>query len=263
MGVRYITVRSISGEAWLMEYMEIYHVGYPPNMLSPLLDLGYRRILISAWDHYRRSKIPSTYVTTLKAAGGHLFVDSGMLSAIRRTKSPDLTWVDRQDAVAQLARELDADYVAHLDVPMERHGLVRAKWTHRQAIDLTLRNARAFLEMDTGRARKVFVIQGWTLDEYVYCYRSLLDIGAPNGGAWGVGSCCMRKPTRGLWQILEWARQETLGERLHVFGVGDSGKVARLIGIGIDSVDEGNSVHAIFNRQPLGHLLNAYRECDV
>ncbi len=149
---------------------------------------------------------------------------------------------------------------------MERRKLVAGGLTRRRALELTVRNARAFMDEDVGGATKVYVVQGWELPEYVACLRAFADLGIPDGGVLGIGSCCMRRPTRGLWQILEDVRRRTDGIPLHSFGTGDPDKLARIAAIGIDSVDEGNTVRAMFceaGPERLGTLLKAYRGYDV
>lgn len=231
-----------------------------------MLQAGLRNFLASAWSHYNGHKIPPKEVEMIRSEGGHLFIDSGALSAM--SSPPRLSaWIDRQADVASLARTVRADLVAHLDIPMERHKLASAGITRREALRITIRNARAFLDADVGFAKKVYVIQGWTLPEYRECLDTYDNLGIPDGGALGIGTCCMRKESRGLWPILETLRAETNGRMLHSFGTGDPAKLARLARIGIDSVDEGLSLRAfIYSKSPkvnLPRLLSAYQGHDV
>jgi hypothetical protein len=227
-------------------------------------DAGFRRFLFSAWSHcHEHAPLSPRVVKAVRDRGGYIFVDSGMISAMSRG-TPE--WANQQDLVATVAREAGADMVAHLDIPMERHKLAAVGFTRRHALELTIRNARAFLDENVGGARKMFVLQGWTLPEYMDCLRRYEDAGIPDGGVFGLGTCCMRKATRGLWQILETLREETRGQFLHSFGTGDVGKLDRLARIGIDSVDEGNTVREIWRVRPpakrLSTILDAYRRFD-
>jgi len=223
--------------------------------------MGLRNFLISAWSHYREgARLTDHKLEALREVGGKVFVDSGMLSALGKER----TWADQQEAIAELARRVHADYVSHLDVPMERSKLAAGGYTRRQALEITVRNARAFLDADTGNAAKVFVIQGWTIEEYEDCIQQYADFGIVGGGKHlGIGTCCMRPATRGLWQIIEAVRQATDGQWLHSFGTGDPSKLARLAAMGIDSVDEGNTIRALMYKTAhpgdLQRLVRAYR----
>ncbi len=243
--------------------MMIWHVVHGQSPIRSMLRRGLKNFVTSAWSHYKSNAPFSEWqVGMVRASGGRIFIDSGALSGLRH----DVSWLDRQDAVAQLARDVSADLVAHLDVPMERHGLRAAHITRSRALEITIRNAVAFMDADVGQAEKVYVIQGWTLDEYKSCLRSFYDHGipdAPNG--LGLGTCCMRKGTRGLWQIAEWATAATNGFWLHAFGVGDLSKIPRLAALGYDSLDEGNTVRAIIYRHDatLAKLMASYRGFDA
>jgi hypothetical protein len=228
-----------------------------------MLPLGLRHFLLSAYSARRKNAFVATPTRKAVAeAGGHWFVDSGMISALR-DKVPD--WSERQDEVLAVAKRIDAELVAHLDIPMEPHLLRNIGWTRRQALETTIRNARAFLDADLPASKKVYVIQGWDRDLYEECIRRYEDLGIPDGGSLGVGTLCMRKPTRGLWPLLEYVRRETEGRWLHSFGTGDPAKLKRLAGIGIDSVDEGNTVGAIANGNPkrAARLAEAYGDYDA
>lgn len=243
--------------------MRIWHVGAGSStaVTKRLLGLGLRNLMVSAWSHYRESlRLTEAKADMIRKGGGHVFVDSGMISALHL----DPSWADEQDLVAALARRVGAELVSHLDVPMERHKLAAARMTRRDALRITIRNARDFLDADVGDATKVYVVQGWTMPEYVECLDAFADAGIPDGGWLGIGTCCMRKPTRGLWQILEEVRRRTDGTPLHSFGTGDPDKLVRLARIGIDSVDEGNTIRALIYRTPnLERLVGAYRGYDA
>ena len=218
--------------------MMIWHVGLGASnaFMERFVGMGLRNGMISAWSHYEEAgRLTENKRSFFRSIGGRIFVDSGALSALR-IRPARLDWLARQDEIAALARRTGADFVSHLDVPMERRGLANAGLSRKAALDTTIRNARDFMDADTVPARKVYVIQGWSIDEYRRCLRAFLDLGLPDGGGFGLGTCCMRMGTRGLWQIAEWARGATEGEWLHAFGVGDVAKVPRLARIGFDSI---------------------------
>lgn len=248
--------------------MKIWHVGLPAKgVVERMLSNGLRNHMLSAWSWFEGNRGRPTVVQaarTIHEAGGRIFIDSGGLSALR-SRPAKLSWLDRQDEVAQLARELSADWVSHLDVPMERRGLANARLTRKQALDVTIRNALSFMDADVGKARKVYVLQGWELGDYEDCFKQFQEIGIPDGGnLLGLGTCCMRSATRGLWQIAERVREITNGTELHAFGVGDVGKIPRLSRIGFDSVDEGNTIRAmVYDTGRLPELLRTYRGFDA
>lgn len=191
-----------------------------------------------------------------------MFLDSGMISAM---SAGEPSWSGRQSEIASLAKRIGVDFVSHLDVPMERRKLSIAKLGRTKALDITIRNARLFMDEDVGTAKKVYVIQGWDLSEYQRCIREFRDIGLPDGGALGIGSCCMRPENRGLWPLLQYVREETQGKFLHSFGTGDPDKLARLAALGIDSVDEGNTIRALIfgHGEDLERLTKSYRRYDA
>lgn len=249
--------------------MKIWHVGLPSKIVvDAMLERGLRNHMMSAWSWFEsnrgRPQILET-VERIRGSGGRIFIDSGALSALR-SRPPEMRWLERQDELAALAEKVRADLVSHLDVPMERRGLTNAKLSRDQAMQITVRNARAFMDLDVGQARKVYVIQGWELGDYENCIDEYADLGIPDGdNLLGLGTCCMRLETRGLWQIAERVRQLTQGTQLHAFGVGDPAKIPRLARIGFDSVDEGNTVRAIIYGadRRLSNLLETYRGFDA
>lgn len=239
----------------------VWHVAHGSVPTRRMLDIGLRNFVLSAWSAIREDgpAAAARRADEIHDRGGRVFLDSGALSALR-CRPARTDWLWRQDRVAEIGRALRADFVSHLDVPMERHGLRNSGLSRADAIRRTVANAVAFMDADVGAARKVYVLQGWTLEEYRGCLAAYRDHGIPDGrGALGLGTCCMRKGTRGLWQIAEWARRSTPGEWLHAFGVGDTSKIPRLAVIGYDSVDEGNTVRATYFGDADGRLADLVR----
>ena len=249
--------------------MMIWHVSLPArNVVIEMLNYGLQNHMLSAWSAFDRHRGKSNLncgLEEIRSAKGRVFLDSGALSALRK-HPPALDWLERQAEIASYAKDIGADLVAHLDVPVERKGLANAKLSRNEALAISIRNARAFMDLDVGRARKVYVLQGWTIGEYENCLDEFAELGIPDdGNALGLGTCCMRKETRGLWQIAERVRELTRGHWLHAFGVGDVSKIPRLAFLGYDSVDEGNTVRAIIYRKSsvLDKLLETYKRFDA
>lgn len=246
--------------------LEVWSVLHGTTTIRRAMDLGVRRILFSAYSRIiSRSGISETLIDEIRARDGRLFLDSGMISALRDRRKE---WANAQERVVELARALKVDLVSSLDVPMEPWLLARGGWTSREALATTLRNARAFMDIDVGLAKKVFVLQGWTIDDYNESIQAFEDYGildsrlGSNGRAsrLAIGSVCRRKSNRGLWPVVEHLRRSTGRQWLHAFGTGDVSKLRRLATIGVNSVDSGNLVHRLIRSkyEDARKLVEAY-----
>jgi queuine/archaeosine tRNA-ribosyltransferase len=213
------------------------------------------RLLVSA---YRMKKYPRMKRHLYLAQ--KVFLDSGMISA---WKKQDIAWMDNQDYVVELGNEIKADYIAMLDLPSEPHLLKLNDFTVAQAMEVTIRNAEAFIRAKT-QATKVFVLQGWLLSDYEKCihaYRKLGIFALDN--IWvGLGTCCMRRPKAdggrqisfietvpGLYEVARFVRKQLPDHHLHAFGIGKPEWIGELLKIGINSFDSANgSIMAGFNQ---------------
>jgi len=209
------------------------YLKFDPNQL---------RILSSA---YRRKKYPRVrkYLSLAK----EVFVDSGMISAWTKK---DVWWQDQQQYVIDYANEVNADYCAMLDLPMEPQKLKRNGVSPDYALAKTIENAKAFMQASIS-STKVFVVQGYTLTQYKQCieaYQTLGVLEAPD--VWvGVGSVCMRSPKKGLYDICRFVRQHIPNQHLHAFGIGRKEWMRELSNIGVDSFDSSHaSIAVAFNR---------------
>ena len=178
-----------------------------------------------------------------------LFLDSGMISAWKKGL---VSWADKQGYVADLAREIRPNYCAHLDLPMEPRLLAKNGVTPMWALAKTIKNARKFVGENLGeKTTKVFVVQGYELEEYESCinaYRDMALMDIPD--VWfGIGSVCMRSPRMGLYAVCDLIRRRIPDHHLHAFGVGRKAWVDELESIGIDSCDSAcASIKVGFNR---------------
>jgi queuine/archaeosine tRNA-ribosyltransferase len=171
--------------------------------------------------------------------GSKLIIDSGMISA---WKSGKRDWMHRQEEIAEIAKRMNANYVSHLDIPVERRFLSKNHFSKKEALRISIKNAIEFMDMDAGKAKRIFVLQGWTINDYKDSWHSFYDSGIidyiENGNHWlGVGSMCLRKPEQGLFQILTQIRAWAEGIHIHAFGIGQPDYQARMSMIGIDSTD--------------------------
>ena len=200
------------------------------------------RILSSA---YRRKKYPR--VRNYLSLAKEVFIDSGMISA---WKKQDVWWRDQQQYVIDYANEVSADYCAMLDLPMEPQKLKENGVSPENALAKTIENAEAFINASVS-GTKVFVVQGYTLSQYLHCitaYRHLGVFEMPH--IWvGIGSVCMRSPKKGLYDICRFVRQHIPNHHLHAFGIGRKEWMRELSNIGVDSFDSSHaSIAVAFNR---------------
>ena len=210
------------------DYLKFY-----PNQL---------RILSSA---YRRKKFPR--VRDHLSLAKEVFIDSGMISA---WKKKEAWWQHQQPYVIDYANEVDADYCAMLDLPMEP-GMLKKNGVHPDdALARTIKNAEAFVDAKVS-ATKVFVVQGYTLSQYKRCIEAYRTLGIfEMTDNWvGIGSVCMRSPKKGLYDVCRFVRQHIPNHHLHAFGIGRKEWIWNLKGFGVDSFDSSSASMAVaFNR---------------
>ena len=217
--------------------LEVFYVTAGIACTQQFLDMGFNHLMMSAYSITKQSAGCPNKMALMK--GTTWILDSGMISAWRNR---DPAWANRQDHIAALARKHHPSYVSHLDMPVERHFLQTNHISKADALESSYQNALMFLDADVDGAKKIFVLQGWDIDDYQRCFRDFDDAGildaCESDGHWlGVGTMCLRKPTQGIFQICESIRRWTGGIHLHVFGVGQKSYQKRLDQIGIDSTD--------------------------
>ena len=213
-------------------------------------------ILASA---YRIKKFPK--IKKYLHLANEIFLDSGMISA---WKQNEIEWSDNQQFVLEVAQEINADYVAMLDLPSEPHLLNVNGLTIDEALEITIRNATAFLDVNTS-AKKIFVIQGWYLQDYHKCIEKYQELGILDlQNIWiGIGSVCMRSPRKdinqlylykdaivpGLYEVASFIRKQIPNHHIHCFGIGNPERIRKLTKIGINSFDSASaSIQVAFNR---------------
>lgn len=220
--------------------MKVYFVINGTTPIKAFRRNGLHRFLISAYStKYQQAGARST-ISLL--GGTEWILDSGMISAWRDGRKE---WVDNQEYVASLARRMNPTYVSHLDIPVEKSFLRQNGYSRKDAIEKTVSNARAFLDSNVGKSKRIFTLQGWTLDEYKGCLHEFQDNGilehlSGRGGLLGVGTMCLRKPGQGLYGILREIRKAVSDIPIHVWGIGQLSYQKNLVRIGIDSTDTGS-----------------------
>ena len=213
-------------------------------------------ILASA---YRIKKFPK--IKKYLHLANEVFIDSGMISAWKKN---EIEWSNNQHFVLEVAQEVNADYVAMLDLPSEPYLLNANGLTTDEALKITIRNAITFLDATTP-AKKVFVIQGWRLQDYHKCIEKYKQLGILDlQDIWiGIGSVCMRSPRKdinqlylyqdtiipGLYEVASFIRKQIPNHHIHCFGIGKPKWIQELMKIGINSFDSASaSIQVAFNR---------------
>lgn len=168
-----------------------------------------------------------------------IFLDSGMISAWNAGK---IEWKDNQNFVLDLGREIGADVIASLDLPVEPAKLEKNGFSVKQALEITLENAKRFMDAKT-HAIKVFTVQGVTIYDYAQSLRDLIRIGVLNldpKETWiAIGSIRNKSPKQGLYDVarLVCGAAKASGYHVHAFGVGRRERITALHDIGVDSFD--------------------------
>jgi len=213
-----------------------------------------------------------------------VFQDSGQITLLKRVAAgkadPSLLW-DRmrtQPWQIQTAHEIAAlgvkeGYVSMLDHPCEPNLLASAGMTVKDALRLTIQNARDFYEAAVTRQlppgfKPVFVLQGWDLADYDYCLRAYEEIGILNqvrfhNAILAGGSTCMRTPTQktgpGLYSVYEHIHSRFPHGEMHALGIARPEWVAHLFKKGyVTRADSGSaSTDAGLNNEP--YKVKGYR----
>jgi len=227
--------------------------------------------LVSAWAYYR-DKRTRTNIAKIRETATHLIIDSGFLGA---AKKGNLWWKNNQNYVVDVATEAKADVCTMLDIPMEPHILNEVSLSRKEALEITLQNAETFLQtaLPIG-ITKMFVAQGWYIEDYEYCFEKLNKMGCISKEHWlGIGSVCMRKPCRRnrqhepVYQLYDICRRvcEMAGDiHVHCFGIASPQWMWYLEKLGVRSCDSATAIMATSFREKITktgqrkyHLLNS------
>ena len=140
-----------------------------------------------------------------------LFLDSGAFSVMNKLGKYPYT----PKQYIAFAKKLKADYVAIMDYPCEPNSKI--KLTTKEKIQLTVDNAIKL--MDLADLNWVMVLQGWKIDDYLYC----LDLAKEHGlltDLTAIGSVCVRKNMSEVRKIITTIRKELPKKiKIHCFGL--------------------------------------------
>jgi tRNA-guanine family transglycosylase len=152
-----------------------------------------------------------------------------------------MDWFKRQPELIEFANAVEADVVTMLDVLTKSHLLEKCHLTVKEAQDITIKNAAQFIDLKT-KARKCYVLQGNTNDEYEICIRAYQNLGIFNDDHTiiGIGS---RAGERRETTIDRYAycckRIRDINPKLgiHAFGIGTPYTLVRLYHLGVTQAD--------------------------
>lgn len=184
--------------------MKVFFVLDPRS--DPHFDYPY--ILISAaplWygKKFRRIKLKSKYE--------ELFLDSGGFSFFYRSGDYPFSIED----YVELARYLNADYVAIMDYPCEPDVVrIEGLASNIERIEAIITNAHKLMKYED--VNWVMVLQGYLIEEYMYAVERIKEEGLTTDLI-AIGSLCLRKKRSKIYEVIKVARY--LNTKLHGFGI--------------------------------------------
>ena len=173
-----------------------------------------------------------------------LFVDSGLLQGAEKEGR---RYLDRQEEVVRFAEKLHADWVAMMDIPPYPGILEHVQLTPNQAYDRQLRNAKEFAGIVTPVPRKVFTIQGPSLEVYERCARDYKGfVGGEDVIAIG-GAKTRSRETDFICEVTAMVRDVFPANRIHLFGIAYPPTVAKAVQYGATSIDSASAASVHWN----------------
>jgi len=152
------------------------------------------------------------FANTLK----RLFIDSGGFSMFTKYAEFPYSVSNYIEFVNDLRDKWPVTEVATMDYPCEPEVNRSSHKTNVERIDATINNALECIDHDTS-IPWVPVLQGYTLDEYKYCWDQYQEFGV-SANLWAVGSVCVRKKTGGIRYLMTRIKRYTK-QNLHSFGL--------------------------------------------
>ena len=202
--------------------------------------LPQRNILVSGYHVLHRAGKQSMVVDMInkRAKMDSLMIDSAGIVAMGRG---DVDWFNRQPELVEFANAVEASTVSHLDVLCKQHLLEKCHMTVADAQKITIRNAQQMMDLKT-KARKCYVLQGHTAEEYQVCIDAFKDLGIFNidTNIIGVGSQAgeRREITLGRYKyVCERVRAINPKLGIHAFGIGSPWTLVQLYKMGVSQAD--------------------------
>lgn len=226
--------------------MDIYHVtmlGGSDRIAHKILEhTGQKNNFLIAADEleFKLKNVSLSVLHDLRFSSNSLILDSGVLGAAKKGK---IEWIKNGvNRVAWWGDRIQADRIAHVDIPSEPHILKILGLTVDEARRITVENARLSLENNQLDGKRIISVQGWTLDDRQRCLDKLMPIIENDKDAWiGNGSTCMLTPKTGLYKFYEWICSELPDRHIHAWGIANPEWLVNLHNIGISSADSGTA----------------------
>lgn len=163
-----------------------------------------------------------------------IFMDSGGFTFFSRAGDYEFSM---EQYIAQ-AHKINADYVDVLDYPCEPAVQREPHETNYDRIERTIENATRLMELDS-EINWVMVIQGYKVEEYLYCIDRIREQGLFTDLT-AIGSVCIRKKIGEAREIIYQVRKAVPGwVKLHGFGVNLRFLRDNVIFYSLHSVDTG------------------------
>lgn len=202
--------------------------------------LPQRNILVSGYHVLHRSGKQAMVVDMINKRDkmDSLMIDSAGIVAMG---IGDVDWFNRQPELVEFANAVEANIVVHLDALCKKHLLNNCHLTLREAQDITIKNAVQMMDLKT-KAKKCYVLQGHTADEYEVCINAYKDLGIFNdkNAIIGVGSQAgeRRHTTVERYRfVCERVRDISKEIGIHAFGIGSPWTLVQLHKMGVTQVD--------------------------
>ena len=166
------------------------------------------------------TKNSSYYAKTARTFANILLIDSGGFPS-----SFIHNGYDRSDLeYLHFVRKVRADYFVLRDYPCEPQILQKYSVTAKDQIHRTLEHHLELLELYERleiKAQPIPVIQGWEIDDYIYCIDLFKEHGLIDRFDYiAIGSTCRRYQVKTTQQIILTVREELPSRiKLHAFGV--------------------------------------------
>jgi len=241
--------------------MQIYHVMAGSGLELPYLLEGtkYDMSFLLAASTYGGFKCYRKHADAIRRNAKSLIFDSGVLGFAKQGKGLDWALNGHNMVVAWGVYELQADRVAAVDVPCEPEILKMIGIDVDEAIRITTENARTALYDQHLDGRRIFTVQGWTLDDRKRSLEQLMPIIEKDPDAWiGNGTTCMLRPETGLFKFYDWLCSELPDRHIHAWGIAQAAWLVELEALGVASGDSATAGFAS-GHQEFIHAQNGKR----
>lgn len=152
-----------------------------------------------------------------------LFLDSGAFQVFTG-KSDHKRFPWKNEEYLDFVKKVDPNYYATLDYPCEPFMVERIGSDIKTNIDMTVKNTVDLYDliddgyMQESEAELIPVVQGWDVNDYVYCVDLMKEQGLIKDYM-AIGTLCRRGITKDILNILKRLKRELPKTKFHGFGV--------------------------------------------